>query len=118
MEKKILGLRRTIQQRKRWSQGRGGYGAKLRAAVLELAAEWRSSGRSQRDLAGRLGLNSETLARWCRTTPTPATRTVRVIDVVEDDPDPASTHTALLPSGVRVEGLSMADIAELARRLS
>lgn len=114
MEKKILGLRRTIQQRRRWSQGRGGYGAKVRAAARELASEWQGSGGSQRELAGRLGLNSETLARWCRT---PGASTVRVVDIVDDAAEPAGTRMVLLPGGVRVEGMSIEDIAELARRL-
>lgn len=117
MEKKILGLRRTIQQRKRWSQGREGYGVKVRSAVVELAAEWQATGRSQRELAIRLGMNSETLARWCRLT-SPSTPSVRVVEVVDDDPDRAGGHTVLLPAGVRVEGMSIEDIAELARRLS
>ncbi len=99
--------------------GRGsrGYGAELRAEVVGVARRWAAVGGGQRGLAEKLGLSRATLARWISDSEEPRAL-VRAVDVVADDEPVADDLVALLPCGVRIEGLTLDDVAELARRLA
>ena len=111
MEKQIQELRRVVQRRRRRSRGRAGYGSELRADVVALSSTWRESGGTNVELARRLGLSRETLGRWCDAKPP-----VRMVEVIEE-PIAVTTTVVLLPGEVRVEGLTIEQIAELSRRL-
>jgi transcriptional regulator with XRE-family HTH domain len=99
--------------------GRGsrGYGTELRAEVLRTAQRWAAGGGAQRALAEKLGLSRATLARWISSGDVEAAPKLRAVDVVDDGEDVAAEIVAVLPRGVRIEGLTMEDVADLARRL-
>ena len=97
--------------------GSRGYGSELRTEVQQAARRWAARGGAQRVLADKLGLSRATLARWT-SGEDEAAPTLRAVDVVENGDAPENELVAVLPGGVRIEGLTIADVAELARRLA
>jgi hypothetical protein len=91
------------------------YPAELRAQVLRLVdrAEW--EGRSPCAMAKSLGLAPTTLLGWQRTAP--ATSPFLPVVVRDLPPAPRAALSLVLPSGVRVEGLSLDDVATLCRKV-
>lgn len=87
------------------------YPERLRAAARRYALA--AGGRSRCEIAAELGLRVETLSRWLATPP-PGLGTVHEVVV---SPAPASGLTLVGPSGWRVEGLSVGEVAELLRAL-
>lgn len=90
----------------------------LRAAITAYAMAERSAGTSCGVIAKRLGVSAESIRRWAQRRPQVGDGRgrgfvpVRVVaDVV------GRTLTVLAPTGYRVEGLSIAEVAELLRRL-
>ena len=88
----------------------------LRAALAGYARDERTAGASCRAIAERLGVSAESIRRWVQR---PARRDgqgdgVVPVHVVAEAGRPL---TVLAPSGYRVEGLSIAEAAELLRRL-
>ena len=112
---KIERLRRRLAA----AGGRGsrGYGAALTAEVRAVAKGWLARGGGQRALAEKLGLSRATLARWLLDGDGGASR-LRAIEVVADADEVADDLVAVLPGGVRIEGLTIEHVAELARRLA
>ena len=110
-------LRHALRTADRAGVGRG-YPKTLRARVLAYAQRAAAAGRPRADVADALGLPIATLARWAQPT-RPAAPAFRPV-VVAPEPGrvaPAGGVAVVLPGGVRVEGLSVEQAAELCRRL-
>ena len=124
MDKRISELRERIEQSSKTKAGRRAYRAELRDDIAELALAWTSDGNTWSELARRLGISRETLKCWMRSRTGDARgntrmRPVRVLDAETAPAGPrAVTRSLLLPSGGRIEGLTMDEIITLARALS
>lgn len=124
MDKRISELRERIEQSSKTKAGRRAYRAELRDDIAELALAWTSGGNTWSELARRLGISRETLKCWMRSRTGDAQgnarmRPVRVLDTEAAPAGPrAVTHSLLLPSGARIEGLTMDELITLARALS
>jgi transposase len=110
-------LRHALRTADRSGVGRG-YPKPLRERVVVYAQRAVAAGRPRADVAEALGLAPVTLARWGRPrrAAAPGFRPV----VVAAEPAraaPAGGVAVVLPGGVRVEGLSVEQAAELCRRL-
>jgi transposase-like protein len=105
----LASLRRELRSR---VAGRGRrYEPGLKARLIAYAVRRRREGIAVQAIARELGVVFETVRRWCvATAPAPAMREVQI------SPEPSSrTFTAVSPSGVRVEGLTLEDAAALLR---
>ena len=95
------------------------YPGEVRAEVVTLARAGRAAGRSLRSLARAVGLSVPTLTGWLRR-PTPG-RLRRV--TVAPSPSPAIVAperrlVLVTPQGFRVEGLDLATMVTMLRRLA
>lgn len=86
------------------------YDADDRARIVAHAIARRREGAGMKAIAREVGVSSTTLYDWLR-----GPRFERVEVVAEAAHH--TRHTVHGPHGVRVEGLSLADVAELLRRL-
>lgn len=122
MDQKISRLRRQISGTKRDRCGRRRFSAELRAAVVELSADWTAGGGTQRELADTLGLSEESLSAWrsqARRRGATGQPTIRAVTLVDESP-PASRPgdiAIVLPSGARIEGLDADAALHIARGL-
>ena len=73
------------------------------------------SDRSLVDLAAELGVHQRTLYRWIEEAP-PRVPLAPVV-VVEGEHERRTAPVVVLPGGARIEGLDLAALAELVRRL-
>ena len=88
------------------------YPRALRQVAVEYAERSGRAGRSQGEAAAALGVSRATLCRWLReTTAAPAGAPLHEIRVVEDSP--AAGLVLVLPSGVRVEGLTSDELVKV-----
>jgi transposase len=101
-------LRKMIDTRR--SAG-GRVPASTRADIVAEIERAHAAGASYTALAAALGLKLQTLSRWREKQPSATLVAVRV-------PLPAAGLVVHAPHGVRVEGLSLDDVAELLKRLS
>ena len=103
----LASLRRELRSR---VAGRGRrYEPGLKARLIAYAVRRCREGIAVQAIARELGVVFETVRRWCVAT-APAMREVQI------SPEPSSrTFTAVSPSGVRVEGLTLEDAAALLR---
>jgi hypothetical protein len=119
MTEKLTHLKNQISVARR--SGRARYPDELRAVVLEELSRWRSSGRPRSGLAEVLGLDGSTLASWEKSTQTSARRSkVKAVSVVDKPAGESDRVVAIvvLPSGVRIEAMSVLAALELARALA
>lgn len=105
--------------------GRGGrgraYPQALRRRAVDYFIQRRAEGAAPADIGPEIGLGRDTLIRWGREMrgtdePPAAFELVRVVE-----PPPAAASRSIVvhgPAGLRVEGLDVAGVAELLRRLS
>jgi hypothetical protein len=77
--------------------------------MIEYARERTTADQSCQSIAAELGLSRMTLKRWLAS---PA-----FVHVQIQEPEP-TRYAVTAPHGVRIEGLSLDDLAELLRRLS
>lgn len=110
-------LRHALRSAHREGVGRA-YPKTLRERVVAYVRKTASAGRSRADVADALGLSLATIARWAQPT-APAAPAFRPVVVA---PELARAVVSggvavVLPGGVRVEGLSVEQAAELCRRL-
>jgi hypothetical protein len=101
-------LRKMIEL-KRSAAGR--LPASTRTEIVMAVERAHDDGMSYSALADALGVKLQTLSRWREARPAAKLVAVRV-------PLPAAGFTVHAPHGVRVEGLSLDDVAELLKRLS
>ena len=99
------------------------YPANLRILAVEHCREQRRAKLPFSRIAAELGVSTVTLGRWIeRAEPStgqsngPATFR-EVVVFPETPPAPTASLTVVLPSGLRIEGLGLADALELARGL-
>lgn len=96
-------------------RGRGKrYPKELEARVRACIATRRARGDSLEHIATELGMIYETVRRWSM--PAPTSRAALVPVTVVDEPS-ARGATLVSPSGYRVEGLELRDLAALLRAL-
>lgn len=116
MDRELVELRRAVSDLGPKRPGRR-IPAALRVRLVALVRERQGAGASLRDLADSLGLSTETLTRWMATRPAALERGAeRPLPVVVTS-SPAAALTLVTPGGFRVEGLSVASVAELLARL-
>jgi transposase-like protein len=99
----------------RRSKERGGlrYPEDLRQLAVEYACQAREQGHSRERIAGRLGLSESSLVRWIgRVSEVVPGGSLRVheVKVTGAWPSPA---VLVMPSGARVEGLSVSELVEI-----
>lgn len=97
------------------------FSAAFRAEVVSHARTRARDGAALARIARDLGLRPKTLARWMRQTPASKLRAVRVER--DERPDLAAAApdrriVVVTPSGIRVEGLDIAGVAQLMRSLT
>jgi hypothetical protein len=113
-DRKLQDLRRRLDTIPR---GRGRrFPAALRERIVAWTAERRARGDEWCELSRELGIPAGTLKRW--TTPSPeGPFSLRPVDVIDDEP-PGRTVTIVAPSGLRVEGVTIADAITILRGLA
>jgi len=95
---------------RRGAEQRGGlrYSPELRQLAVEYATQASAQGASRWEIAESLGLSEATLVRWQQGIRVAGPGALHEVVVVERAP--ASAPVLVLPSGVRVEGLSVPDL--------
>jgi hypothetical protein len=113
VDRELRELQRAIAAVQRRRRRR--YPAKLRARISAWVATRRAKGAWWCDVARPLGVSAPTLKRWAEAAPTTpiALRPVDVIDL-----PPAGTVTLVSPTGLRIEGVAVADAIAILRGLT
>ena len=106
-------MREIRQGRSKSAGGRVRFSSAAREAALAHVVRRRAEGITLAQSAREMEVSYQTLRRW--RSGLPAMRSVRV---VEAPPTAAREPVLVLPCGARVEGLDLASLAELVRRLS
>lgn len=109
-------LKRELARRER---GRGKrYSAEIKGRVVAWALGRRKEGATWPAVADELGLGLDTVRRWCLAAQKsdPPTRALVPVRVVTR-PSPAQPLTLVSVSGWRIDGLSVAEAAEMLRSL-
>jgi hypothetical protein len=115
MDRELAELRRAVSDLGPRRAGRRIPSA-LRARIVEVVGERRSSGGGLSSLAAALGLRVATLSRWVSASETvPVVGGVRPLPVVMRET--SAGLTLVSPGGWRLEGLSVVSAAELLDRL-
>ena len=103
---------------------RAGPGVRYPRALRELAVayfhEAHHQGHSRRWTAESLGVSDVTLSRWVEETELGVPNAVGVAplhEVVLSDSSPRGSLSLVTPEGFRIEGLSLAELAEVVRAL-
>lgn len=91
------------------------YPPSLRQMALEYAEFACARGGSRREIAASLGLPEATLSRWQQENAKPQTPALHEVVVVERAGEGGPVVT--MPSGVRVEGLSLAELVTVLEAL-
>jgi hypothetical protein len=115
MDRELRDLRRQLDAIPR------GRGRRFPAPLRERLVAWVTARRVRGDwwceLARELGIPAGTLQRWA--TPRPACQRVMALRPVDVVGEPASrTVTLVSPSGLRVEGVMIADVITILRGLA
>jgi hypothetical protein len=84
------------------------YSQELRQLAVDYATMASAQGASRREIAESLGLSEATLVRWQQGTGAAGPAPLREVVVVERAH--ASAPVLVMPSGMRVEGLSVPDL--------
>jgi transposase len=95
---------------------RARYTPALRTAVLQYASERRASRVSWRDISKELGVAAGLVQRWMST----GQSRLVAVKVLARPPAPNPAHGGLVvhgPRGIRIEGLSASELADLIARL-
>jgi len=87
--------------------------------LRQLAVQYASSavGLSRRQIAAALGLNEATLVRWQRSEPAGRCVPAALHEVVVVDQAGRNRPVLVMPSGVRVEGLSVGELVSMLEAL-
>jgi hypothetical protein len=107
---------RTALVRRNEGVGRP-YPARVRTQVLAHVEQRRRAGIALEAVAAELSLSATTLRKWERNAAGPAHSAFCEVEIVP----PSAPPSALVvhgPAGLRIEGATVADIAELIRRLA
>lgn len=118
-EQQVRQLREALERAERSGAGRP-YPEPLRRAADAYRREREREGASVRRVAAELGVSGASLARWGRGREEPAGE-FRAIEIVAELAEPVSPVSAVVvhgPRGLRIEGLSLQELAALIERLS
>jgi hypothetical protein len=109
-------LRRMLDAARGKTPAQNRYSEKLRQEVVRHVRERREQGEWWRSITKDLGISDKTLQKWlgCHK---PAVRAVQITEYGAAAAPPSGA-VVTLPGGIRVEGLTVADIALLARLVS
>lgn len=109
-----MGMDELAGQFRRSAEGRSGlrYGKGLQEQALRYAELARAQGRSRREIAADLGINVWTLARWQEGREA-SSSTIHEVVVAES----RQGAVLVMPSGVRVEGLSLSELKSVLAEL-
>lgn len=107
-------LRRRVARLKRDRRGFR-FSSALRAEITAWVAKQRERGAWWRELSSEIGVREETLKRWATSRPT-ATLSLVPVEVI--DAPPAGTVTLVSPTGLRIEGVAIADAIAILRGLA
>lgn len=91
------------------------YSPELRQLAMEYAALASAQGASRREIAESLGLSEPTLVRWQQGSGAAGPTPLHEVVVVERAH--ASNPVLVMPSGARIEGLSVADLVSVLEAL-
>jgi transposase-like protein len=118
MRSQIAELRIQVQRCQRPDRPRATrYPEAVRRDIVQLAGQASSSGSTLAAFARRLGAPPQLIQRWLRSQ-RPRRPAVRPV-VVAAEPAPAASRSLVtLPSGIRIEGLTAAEIASLLKTLA
>lgn len=111
-------FRRSVERSLGGRPGRGArYPEDVRQEAIALARMGMLAGKSLGSVAEELGLRPATLTRWLGRGG--AGEPLRPVEVQreEEEPGQASSLVVVTPSGWRIEGLRLVDLAELLRAL-
>lgn len=117
LDREISDLRAHVEeQQAKGAPTRTRYSPEFRRRVADLVRERQTQGLSIRGVARSVGLREATVQRWLQARPTEAR--LRQV-VVEADPiDSNGVGRLVVFAGpLRIEGLDLADLTELVRRL-
>lgn len=133
MSRALHHLRKRIEHAPVNRRGYRSYARALRRDIEEHAVIRRAEGESYNQIAAELGMASATLVNWCKKSSSktePAGRPIGFRPVVmrnDDEPpvdvvdqgalEPAAQPVVVLPSGVRVEGISLDELPGFLGRL-
>jgi hypothetical protein len=113
VDRELRELQRAIAAVQRGRRRR--YPTKLRARISAWVAARRANDAWWCDVARPLGVPAATLKRWAE--PVPATPlALRPVDVI--DAPAAGTVTLVSPTGLRIEGVAIADAIAILRGLA
>ncbi len=113
-EKQSAEFRKMVAKRARLGP-RLRYTPEMRAQAMAYARRRLVAGVGLELIARELRLGQRTLSGWLRADDAPA-HSFRTVQV-EDAPEPRAALVVHLPGGLRIEGLDVAGLAELIRRL-
>jgi hypothetical protein len=115
-EERAERLRGALATAERTGVGRP-YPEALRATAVEYRREREREGAALCEVARELGVSAVSLERWSRRSPERET-SFRAIELVGEPMRRASPAVVHGPRGLRIEGLTVSEIAELIERLS
>ena len=121
MDEQTRSIRDAIQHHRSDRTQKPQYPADLRAAVVAYAAARREKGDGVHLIAKDLGFNANTLYGWLGEKGKGAAAGLRAVDVVATrgrSGGAGGTVTMVTPRGLRIEGLSVHEMAVLLRALS
>ena len=137
MMRHLQSLRERIAQAPTNRRGYRQYGRELRRDIEEHAASRVAQGASYKQIAGELGLADATLQNWCKDSsskqaPESQLMGFRPVEVVEgraekslnsasetrsnDECRPVSRPVVVLQSGIRTEGITLAEMSSFLER--
>jgi hypothetical protein len=107
-------LRRRVARLKRDRPGFR-FSAALRAEITAWVAKHRERGQWWRELSSAIGVPEQTLKRWAEPRPM-APASLVAVEVI--DAPPPGTVTLVSPTGLRIEGVAIADAIAILRGLA
>lgn len=110
------GLKKELSRHER---GRGKrYSPEMKQQVVAWAQRWRAQGASWAAIADELGLGLDTVRRWCLAAAKSASPSRAMVPVrVVAEPAAPQPATLVSLSGWRIDGLTVAEAAEMLRSL-
>jgi hypothetical protein len=108
-------LRRRVARLKRDRPGFR-FSSELRGAITEWVAEQRARGVWWCDLSRAIGVSAETLKRWAAPRTPDAAAAMLPVEVI--DAPPTGTVTLVSPTGLRLEGVAIADAIAILQGLA
>jgi transposase-like protein len=113
MDEQLKELKRRVERTRKNAAGHREYDEELRAGIVEYVSRRQDEGATQAAVARELGITQRTIWGWMRRE---RRDVVRPVVLVEDVPvESTRGRTLVLPSGARIEGLTLGDVLELLR---